>query len=151
MRVIAAIALFFIMISSSNGWGEEIRFDSKNYSDNADLAVGISGTMKGDGVIYKNNTYAIWCMKERRECLVSSIAQIAPNLMGRLDYPYIVPIVRWTEYEIMAMEEGSEWACFRTVITILRKSETANWIEEGINQGKGTCDTKRWVHRWSIE
>jgi len=86
MRVIAAIALFFIMISSSNGWGEEIRFDSKNYSDNADLAVGISGTMKGDGVIYKNNTYAIWCMKERRECLVSSIAQIAPNLMGRLDY-----------------------------------------------------------------
>jgi hypothetical protein len=85
------------------------------------------------------------------ECFVSSIAQIGPNLMGRLDYPFIVPIVRWTESEIMATEDSSQWACYSITIIISRKSRTASWLEEGINQGKGTCDTKRWIHRWSIE
>ena len=106
MRVIAAVVFFFFVGSSANSWANDIEFDSKNYSDNGE-AVGISGTMKGDGVTYKNNTYAIWCMKGRRECFVSSIAQIGPNLMGRLDYPFIVPIVRWTDSEIMATEDSS--------------------------------------------
>jgi hypothetical protein len=150
MKVIGAIVCFFVVVSSANCWGNEIEFDGKNYSDNGE-ALGISGTMKGDGVTYKNNTYAIWCMRERRECFVSSIAQIGPNLMGRLDYPFVVPIVRWTESEIMATEDSSQWACFSITIIISRKSRTASWLEESINPGKGTCDTKRWIHRWSIE
>jgi hypothetical protein len=148
MRLILAIAFF--VVSSPACWGNEIKFDGKHYSD-GDEAVGISGTMKGDGVTYKNNTYAIWCMKERRECLVSSIAQIGPNLMGRLDYPFIVPIARWTDSEIFATEHASEWACFSISIAIQRKSKMAYWLEESTNQGKGTCDSKRWSHRWSIE
>lgn len=150
MRVIAAIAFIAFLVSSTNCRADEIQFDGKHYTDTGE-AVGISGTMKGDGVRYKNNTYAIWCMKQRRECLVSSIAQIGPNLMGRLDYPFIVPTARWTDSEIFATEDTSPWACFSTTIIILRKSETASWLEQSTNQGKGSCDTKKWTHRWSIE
>jgi hypothetical protein len=115
------------------------------------LSVGISGTMKGDGVIYKNNTHAIWCIKDRQECLVSSIQQIGDNLMGRLDYPYSVPIVRWNDHEVVAATEVSDWTCVRTTITIMRNSQTATWVDERVNAGKGTCSNDKWVHRWSIE
>ena len=54
MRV-AAIVCFFVVVSSLNCWSNEIEFDSKNYSDIGE-AVGISGTMKGDGVTYKNGS-----------------------------------------------------------------------------------------------
>ena len=132
-------------------WSAQIRFDEKNYADQMDLSVGISGTMRGEGVIYKNNSYAIWCIKDRRECLVTSIEQIGDNLMGRLEYPYSVPIIRWTDHEVVAETEVNTWTCVKTSITILRNSQTATWVEERVNAGKGTCSNDKWVHRWSIE
>jgi hypothetical protein len=56
---------------------DAILFPSKNFSDHADETVGISGTRTGDGVSYPNNTYAISCFKQRRECWVSYTEQIA--------------------------------------------------------------------------
>jgi len=137
------------MMTLNVAWSAEIQFNRKNYADNADLAVGISGTLKGKDV--GNNTYAIWCMKVRNECLVTSIEQIGDNHMGRLQYPYSVPIVRWSDNEIVAVSEVDSWTCERTMITILRNSQTAAWVEERVNAGKGTCSNDKWVHRWSIE
>jgi hypothetical protein len=153
MRVkFVALGIFMLrMMSAHTSWSAEIKFDGKNYADQMGLSVGISGTMKGEGVIYKNNTYAIWCIKDRRECLVSSIEQIGDNLMGRLDYPYSVPIIRWNDYEVAAATEVNTWTCVRTTITIMRNSQTATWVEERVNAGKGTCSNDKWVHRWSIE
>ena len=151
-QVRLALGVFMLSVMGVHAsWSAEIRFDGKNYADVMGLSVGISGTMKGEGVIYKNNTYAIWCIKDRRECLVSSIEQIGDNLMGRLDYPYSVPIIRWNDYEVAAATEVNTWTCVRTTITIMRNSQTATWVEERVNAGKGTCSNDKWVHRWSIE
>jgi hypothetical protein len=50
-RLVAlSIFLFGVMGAS---WSAEIRFDKKNYADSMGLSVGITGTMKGDGVIYE--------------------------------------------------------------------------------------------------
>jgi hypothetical protein len=150
----ACLVVLFVFVSGLMGvdtsWSAEIQFDGKNYVDNG-AAVGISGTMKGNGILYKRNTYAIWCNKERAECLVTSIEQIGENLMGRLEYPYGVPIIRWGEYEVVAATEVNTWTCVRITITIMRNSKTATWIEERVNAGKGTCSNDKMVHRWSIE
>jgi hypothetical protein len=138
------------LLGVDTSWGGEIKFDGKNYVDNG-LAVGISGTMKGDGIIYKNNSYAIWCIDDHKECLVTSIEQIGENLMGRLEYPYSVPIIRWSEHEVVAATEVNTWTCVRITITIMRNSKTATWIEERVNAGKGTCSNDKMVHRWLIE
>jgi len=142
----------FVLMGAQTSWSANIEFDSKNYfTAPGGLSVGISGTMKGDGVVYKNNTYAIWCIKDRQECLVTSVAQIGDNVMGRLEYPCSVPIVRWNDYEVVAASEGNTWTCVRTTITIMRNSQTATWVDERVNAGKGTCSNDKWVHRWSIE
>jgi hypothetical protein len=148
-RINAIIVLSAFMVSTTC-WGQEVKFDEKNFQDNG-VGVGISGTMTGNGVPYKNNTYAIWCNKFRKECLVSSIADLGNGVMGRLDYPYALPIVSWKEYEVIAADEPSDLHCLRTVITISRASHTASFVEEWINQGKGSCENKPWIHRWAIE
>jgi hypothetical protein len=151
-QVRLALGVFMLSVMGVHAsWSAEIRFDGKNYADVMGLSVGISGTMKGDGVIYKNNTYAIWCIKDRKECLVSSIEQIGDNLMGRLQYPYSVPIIRWNDYEIVASNELTDWSCLKMTITIMRSSKTATWVEEGVHLGKEGCAKDKWVHRWSIE
>ncbi|MDB5608696.1 MAG: hypothetical protein JWP25_5596 [Bradyrhizobium sp.] len=131
----------------------DIIFDSKNFADNG-LAVGITGTLTGDGVLFKNNTYSIWCIKDREECLIATIAQMSGggNHIGRLDYPYSMPITKWTVSEVVASDDPSEWSCFKTTITIERKSETALWVQEPINQAKPAClksDTK--IHKLTIK
>ena len=150
-RMIGLSFAFSSMTALNAAWSAEIKFDGKNYADNVGFAVGISGTLKGEGVAYKNNTQAIWCMKEGNECLVTSIAQIGDNLMGRLEYPYSVPIVRWTDHEVVAATEVNTWTCVKTTITIMRNSKSATWTEERVNAGKGTLSHDKWVHRWTIE
>jgi hypothetical protein len=143
-----AIGTALVVTCANSSRSEEMQFANKNWADNGE-AVGISGTMKGDGVAYKNNTYAIWCRNDRKECVVSSIDQVGDHVMGRMEYPYSIPILRWDANEVVAEDEPS--SCFRMTLTILRNSRTATWVLEGINQGKTGCDKDRWVHRWSIE
>ena len=132
---------------------DDITFAPKDFADFGD-SVGISGTLTGDGVLFRNNTYSIWCIKDRAECLIASIGQMAgsKNLIGRLDYPYSMPTTKWTAYEVVTGDDPSEWSCFKTTITIERKSQTALWVQEPINQAKPACqnsDTK--IHKWTIE
>ena len=71
----------------------DIIFGNKVFSD-LGVVVYITGTLTGDGVAYKNNTIAVTCYIDRRECLVSSIQQIGENQIGRLDMPGIYPITK---------------------------------------------------------
>jgi len=84
--IVATVLIVFMtaMTSVTGAWSADIKFDGKNFLDN-DEVVGIAGTMKGEGVTYKNNSYAIRCMQSNRECAVTSIEQIGDNLMGRLE------------------------------------------------------------------
>ena len=138
---LVALGIFALGIMGvDKSWSSDIRFN-----DNS-VAVGIAGTMKGYDIA-ETNSYAIWCMQERKECLVSSLDQIG----DKVNYPYSVPIVRWSKTEIVAASEVNSWTCVRTLITILRNSQTATWVEERVNAGKGTCSNDKMVHRWSIE
>ncbi len=146
MATIAALS-----VNIANAADDDIIFAAKNFWDNYG-AVAISGTLTGDGIAYKNNTHSIWCIEERKECLITSIEQIGDKQIGSLAYPYSIPVMKWTDYEVVAAEDPGLFACSRTTITISRKSQTALWVQEPINQTKPACkksDTK--IYKWTIE
>jgi hypothetical protein len=133
-----------------------IVFPSKVFSDSQrSIGVGIvyiSGTITGDGLAYPNNTYAVTCYEDRRECLVSAVHEIGGNMVGRMDMPYIFPIVKWDPFEIVARDEVTELSCIRTTLTIERKMETALWVEEPVNQTRPNCKNANGkVRKYTIE
>jgi hypothetical protein len=151
MLVMGAIAMALCV---NNAWGadDDIEFAPKNFADLGDMTVGISGTLTGDSIGLKNNTYVITCMKDHHECFITSIGQIGDHQIGRLDYVYSIPITKWNAYEVVATEDATPWSCSKTTITLVRKSETALWVREPINQTSPQCknaDTK--IRKWTIE
>jgi hypothetical protein len=152
VSLIFMVLASFAWISDAQCADDEIVFAPKNFADNG-AAVGISGTLTGENVLFKNNTVSIWCIKDRAECMIATIAQVTGirDTVGRLDYPYSIPITKWTGYEVVAADDPM-FSCFKTTITIERKSQTALWVEEPINQAKSMCknsDTK--IRKWTIE
>jgi hypothetical protein len=141
--------MLYLVVQNKTAEFDDIVLAEKMFFDN-DAAVSASGTMTGDSVAYPNNSYSIGCYKDQKECWVSSVEQIGPKQIGRMDAPYSYDIVKWTPYEVVAGDDGGS-GCFKTTITISRKSKDVLWVEEPVNQtqpfGK-TADTKirkRWM------
>jgi hypothetical protein len=113
----------------------------------------ISGTLTAlTGKGSDNNTSAVSCFRRYKACFISSVKQIGHDHIGRMDNPYDYPIVKWTEYEVIAQEEPSLFGCYRVTITINRKNETLLWVEEPINQTKPNCkDADTTIRKYSIE
>jgi hypothetical protein len=136
---------------------DQIVFAPKNFVDvnqpgTESGSVAISGTLTGSGLAYPNNTYVVSCQKEWKACVVSYVAQIGHNQIGRMEYPYPYPIVKWTNYEVIAQEEPNLFGCRRVTITIDRQSKALLWLEEPVNQTKPNCknaDTN--IRKYSIE
>ena len=131
---------------------DSIIFAEKDFADLGDQMVGISGTLTGQGLGYPNNTFSIVCFKEQRECWIADVQQIGENQIGRMDYAYSIPVKQWSAYEVIAIEDVTGWSCKRITITISRKTQTALWVEEPINQTLPMCknvDTQ--IHKYTIE
>jgi hypothetical protein len=150
----AVSALYVRRLLSPNGY-PQIVFDTKAFFDSGDAGYGsvyIAGTLTGDGVAYKNNTAAVTCYQDRMQCVTASIEQIGPNQVGRLESPSIFPVVKWDSYEIVATGAGDAVDCRKVTISIERKSETAVWVEEPINQSSATCkNAETRILKWTIE
>lgn len=139
-RIILVMGTISAAVCVNNAWAsdDDIIFDNKHFHDLGD-SIGISGTLTGDGLAYKNNTYSIFCVKDRQECFIASIEQIGERLVGRLDYAYSIPITKWNADEVVATQEASDLSCWKTTITLTRKTQTALWVEEPINRSLAQC------------
>lgn len=158
LAFVAVSALLFRQVPgvTSDRAADDIVFAPKNFADSGQRgfegSVGISGTLTGDGVAYKNNTTVIYCEKDRRECVTYSVEQIGQNHIGRLDYPDIIPITTWNAYEVIATQEVFSWSCRKATITLQRKNETAVWVEEPVNHSAAGCkDAETAIRKWTIE
>jgi hypothetical protein len=154
MRVGVVIGAVAVLCASQCAWGadDDISFAPKNFAELGDSFVGISGTLTGDGLAYKNNTYSISCYRDRKECFVTSIEQIGSGQIGRMDYMSIYPITRWNQFEVVAAEDPDTFGCMAVTITITRKTENALWVQQPINQTRPEClksDTK--THKYTVE
>jgi hypothetical protein len=142
----------YLMANKPKPTEDDIMFAWKNFVDGGQLGwVAISGTLTGKGLGYPNNTYAVSCYKEYKACFVSFVEQIGHNQIGRMDYPFAYPIVKWNDDEVIAQDEPSP--CFRVTLTIDRRSEALLWLQEPTNQTKPNCrdtDTSN-IRKYSIE
>jgi hypothetical protein len=126
---------------------ENIVFPNKVFTASTHY-VAAKGSLVGDWMAYKNNTYSILCLPE--ECIVASIDQIARNLVSSIDGPVTYPIKRWTEdSEVVAESDG---ICSRTTITLDRRSKSVLWVETPINQTAMSCKSAETaVHKATLE
>jgi len=71
--IVAALLIVFTtaITSVTAAWSADIEFDGKNFLDNGEV-VGIAGTMKGEGVIYKNKHVcnSVCAIQQRMHCYV---------------------------------------------------------------------------------
>jgi hypothetical protein len=133
---------------------DQLIFAPKNFYDSKQAGefglVAISGTLTGKGLA--NNTYAVSCYGRYKSCFVANVEQIGHDQIGRMDNPSDYPIVKWTEYEVIAQEEPTLSGCFRVTMTIDRKREELLWVEEPINQTKPSCkDADTSIRKYRIE
>jgi hypothetical protein len=154
MRWIFVVLAAALCLDNSRADDEDIIFAAKLFVDLPRYgSVAISGTLTGDGIAYKNNAISISCFKDRQECYIAYIQQIGHNQMGRLQFVDIYPIAKWDDKEVVAVQEVGELDCARITIAITRKSQSALYVREPINQTRPQCsqfpDEK--VYRWTIE
>jgi len=143
--------------SHTNRTDDGILFSGKVFYDSGDTAsyptIVISGTLTGTGLLYPNNTRVISCEQQINFCSVSSVDQIGPNQIGRMDAPLPYPIKKWDEHEVIATDDDATVIlCYRTTITIDRKQKTLLWVEEPINQTRPSCkNAETTIRKYSIE
>jgi hypothetical protein len=129
---------------------EEIRFAPKAFFNESGESVEVSGTLTGGGVGYPNNTHVVYCLRQRKECFVTAV-EADKNYVSRVTGPDIIPIISWTDNEIVAKEEAGS-GCSRTTITIARKQGLLLWVQEPINQTTAWCaKSETRVLKWTIE
>jgi hypothetical protein len=87
LAFVGATILLFRQAPGAASRDDDILFAPKNFADSGDQLVGISGTLTGDGVAYKNNTMVVSCEKDRKECFTYSIEQIGHIQIGRIRGP----------------------------------------------------------------
>jgi hypothetical protein len=127
-----------------------IIFAPKNYYETEDV-VTISGTLTGQGIGYPNNTYSLACFKDRKECWISSVEAIGGLQIGRMGAPYEYEVSKWTPYEVIAVYDGM-FSCFKTTITIERKTQELLWVEEPINQAQPQCkNAEPKIRKYTLE
>jgi hypothetical protein len=134
---------------------DDITFAPKAFYDGATSAfdyVYVAGTLTGEGLAYKNNTFAIACYKDRMECETISVDQIGNNQIGRLDAPTPYPVTKWDASEVVASGPGDLNQCKRVTISIGRKTQAALWVEEPTNQSTLACkNSENKIYKWTLE
>lgn len=158
MKLLHAFWLAVLLVGCHEKQPDEpIVFAPKEFFDSAQTAAGdgivyIAGTLTGPGIGYQNNTTAIACYLDLRECFTYSVNQIGPNQIGRLDAPVRYPVTEWDEHKIVARDVGDAADCNMVTITIDRKSESALWVTEPTNQTRTQCkDANNKILKWTVE
>jgi hypothetical protein len=150
------VALSIPSVAAQDVEKGDIIFARKIFVDNPQILggfVSISGTLTGDGLIYKNNTINIACYKDRAECTASKIDQIGPHQLGDVHAPNFFSVTKWEAEEVVA-DNGID--CPRIIVTLDRKTQTATWVQGVFNPNTDPGDNPctypdKQIYKWTIE
>lgn len=126
---------------------------SWDFQDNRSLGVvSVTGTLKGDQVGYKVNTWDIRCMQAEKTCHVANVSEIGRDQLGAIT-AFDWPILTWTEQVIVATDSTLDTGeCSQATITINRVARTVNYDSKPLHPEKDYC--KRFSmpqeYHWSI-
>lgn len=133
---------------------EDIWFTDKHFINEAD-SVSVAGTLTGQGIVYKNNSYAITCSRRDGVCLLTSVEQIGAKHVSGPDFPYSAAIKKWTDDEVVFEVNPSmmpPWGCGKGTVRIDRRTEEVVWVEEPINLFSANCrNADTTIRRFTLE
>jgi hypothetical protein len=112
---------------------QDIIFANKEFQS-TERYVYVIGTLSGDWIGYKNNTYSILCTEP--ECIVAYVELIGPKQIGQIWGPTVYPVVKWSDDEIIASDDGP---CSKITWTIERSLQEVLYVETPINQTAISC------------
>lgn len=136
--LLAAVVLWLIAPRFENrtdvqAVDQDIIFPNKEFQ-NTEAYVYVIGTLSGDWIGYKNNTYSILCTEPN--CIVAYVEQMGPKQIGQIWGPTVYPVVKWSEDEIIASDDGP---CSKITWTIQRSLRHVLYVETPINQTSISC------------
>lgn len=148
--LVAVIALGPSVPALADGTTADIIFAEKAFYATPQY-VDVSGQLSGQGIGYPNNTTDISCYRDRGECMSSTIEQIGPNQLGRLQPPFIFQVTRWGAESVTAVEGGDALDCYRVTLTINLKSQQTLWLQEPTNTSQALCTADITTYLWTID
>ena len=97
----------------------------------------ITGSLIGDDVGYKNNTWKIICVDGEETCTVADVEEIGRNQLGEIN------VGKWevTNYnaQTITLDDNDPTSCGHSIIIINRVAKTANYTNSPQNQDKDYC------------
>lgn len=103
----------------------------------------ITGTLIGDDVGYRVNTWNVRCSKTENSCQVADVKEIGRRQLGEItvaDWP----VISWTPTTIVAQDAVLPGAsCARNTITINRQTKVVRYMSEPINSDSDFCTKGR--------
>jgi hypothetical protein len=140
LLVFGAAGGYFARAHDANAKPTLYIFDDKRYQDGENL-VYVAGSRTGQGVSYPDNTMAIVCWRAKMQCWMASVEGISKDScqIGRMEWPTSLPIIRWSDREIVAAEPEPSVACSKLTVVIDRGLHTTLLINEPINIKSSSC------------
>jgi hypothetical protein len=136
IAIVRPLAPRILAAQSESHNNEDIVFPTKTFLS-TEAYVAVKGTLAGDWLAYKNNTYSFLCLAPPwNECMVASVQQIGPSMVSSIDGPIVYPVKRWTHDEVVAEDDA---LCSRITISFDRKAKIVTWVEIPINQTEIAC------------
>jgi hypothetical protein len=150
---ICALAASMYKLTHRVAVEHQIIFPDKSFYNGKQFGiVSVAGTLTGPGVGSPNNTINIACYQDRKECIVTTISQIANYQIGQIVGPTMYPIVKWDATEIVAQDKPNAISCAQVTITIELNKESVLWEQEPINQTQTICKASDMrVYKWTVE
>jgi hypothetical protein len=106
------------------------------YYDNGSF-LSITGSLIGDHVGYKYNTWKIICVDGDDICTVADVEEIGHNQLGEIE------VGKWevTNYnaQTITLDANDPTSCGRPIIVINRLAKTVNYTNSPQNQDKEYC------------
>lgn len=115
------------------------------YYDNGGF-LSITGSLVGDDVGYKNNTWKIICVDGEETCTVADVEEIGRDQLGEID------VGKWevTNYnaQTITLDNNEPTSCGHPIIVINRVAKTVNYTNSPQNQDKDWCKKyNKFVHQ----
>lgn len=115
--------------------------------------VAVTGTLIGNDVGYKQNTFSIRCVKGESVCRVADVEEIGKDQLGEINVTDW-DVVTWTDTTIVIQDVGADdqTKCAQNSITLNRVGKTVSYDSIAKNSDKEWCKKLHRPddHHWSI-
>jgi hypothetical protein len=99
--------------------------------------VAITGTLLGDDLAYKMNTYNVRCIRSDAECRIADVEEIGYRQLGEISIDEW-PVTSWTDTTIVA-QSADTTSCNRVVLTINRVAKQITYTRIPQNRKAQYC------------